>query len=390
MNYAVRSPFETASANVEVPAVDLTVPLFSVRHHKIGGTESSIYNLVHGLAKTPAKLTLAYADADRFSPEFQSWMASAQHVRQLRMPPLPGPKNSRFFEETMYEWRAHKQGWALYPNYFLPPRLRKTRCAVLLHDVQYKVLPHFHTQKRRAWLDFYLPRMFRSADVVFLISTSEKNFVEQYFGKEAAAKCKVIYNAIEWGRFEDGTPAGDAVTELVKKPYILTVSHPFPQKNLSTLIKAFDRIAESEPDLHLYLAGKESDEKHRMIAENASARSASRIKLTGIVSDAELGALYRNARVFALPSIYEGFGMPAAEAMGLGVPTVVSAVTSLPEVTLGEAVYVDQPLDADIWAEQLREVIRSGARLAPETANNIRHAFDPKQVAGALLRGLDR
>jgi glycosyltransferase involved in cell wall biosynthesis len=379
---------EPSIESVNMPNIDLTVPLFSVRHHKIGGTESAIYNLVHGLAKTDAGLTLAYADTARFSPEFQQWMSAANHVKQVQMPPLPGPKNSRFVEETLFEWKRSNDSWAVYPNYFLPPRLRKRPSAVLLHDIQYKVLPHFHTSKRKAWLDFYLPRMFAGADVVFLISESEKNYVAQYFGSKAADKCKVIYNAIEWDRF-DGEDISENVKQLTSVPYVLTVSHPFPQKNLSTLIKAFDKVAAAVPDVKLYLAGKESDEKRQMIAENASEQSRSRILLTGIVSDAELGELYRKSQLFVLPSIYEGFGMPAAEAMGLGIPTLVSNVASLPEVTLGKANYISDPLNADLWSDEIISMLRSGARPAEEVATAVRSAFEPKRVAETLLASLN-
>jgi len=367
---------------------ELTIPLFAIHHHKIGGTESAIYNLIHGLDKAKAALTLAFSDPDRLSPEFLRWMAKTPGIAQQRQYPLPG-KNSRFAEELLFEWRRSGNGWAVYPNYFLPPRRPGSRAksAVILHDIQYKVLPQYHSSKRKAWLDFYLPRMFQTADLVFLISNSEKEYVRQHFGDAAADKCKVIYNAIEWARLEQGE-ISEATRKLAGRPYILTVSHPFPHKNLGVLIKAFDRVAQSNPEIELYLAGKASDEKTRLIRENASEKTAARIVMTGILSDADLGELYRNARLFVLPSLYEGFGMPAAEAMGFGVPTLVSGVTSLPEATLGKAEYVADPTNVDAWAEQMTACLNSSERLSTETVAEVRDAFAPHRVAQSLLQNL--
>lgn len=366
----------------------LTIPLFAIHHHKIGGTESAIYNLIHGLDKAKASLTLAFSDPKRLSAEFLHWMEKTPTIKQQRQYPLPG-KNSRFLEEILFEWRRSGDSWAVYPNYFLPPRRpgSRTRSAVILHDIQYKVLPQYHSDKRRAWLDFYLPRMFQTADLVFLISNSEKEYVQRYFGDAAANKCRVIYNAIEWSRLEQGE-VSEETRKLAARPYVLTVSHPFPHKNLGVLIKAFDRVAQAIPEIELYLAGKASDDKRRLVAENASEKTAARIVMTGILSDADLGELYRNARLFVLPSLYEGFGMPAAEAMGFGVQTLVSGVTSLPEATLGRAEYVEDPTNVDTWVDQMIASLKSGNRLPTDLVAGIREAFAPQNVAQSLLQNL--
>ncbi|ABS68787.1 glycosyltransferase family 4 protein [Xanthobacter versatilis] len=364
--------------------LDVTVPLFAIHHHKIGGTESAVYNLVHGLARTDARLTIAFAEAGRFSPEFQQWMVDNPHVAQAILPAIRGSKNTRFLEETLFELKRGKEGWVVYPNYFLPPRLGSRKSAVILHDIQYKVLPQYHSAKRKAWLNFYLKGLFKRADVVLSISNSEKNLVAEHFGAEAASRCQVIYNAIDWHRFEGG-PISQRIVDLAQRPYILTVSHPFPHKNISTLIKAFNAISQTDKEIRLYLVGKDSPERRQLITENADPAAVDRIELTGVVSDAELGELYRRARVFALPSLYEGFGMPAVEAMGLGVPTVASGVTSLPEVTLGQASYVDDPLSVGGWIDAISALLERGGRVAPEVVEQIRQKYEPKHVAENLL-----
>ncbi len=217
----------------------ITIPLFALRHKQIGGTEFAIYNLIKGLASSPIQTTVVYDRADHLSPEFRQWLGRTSAVERRSAFDWGGPKNIRFLQETLFEWFRHDGDWSLYPNYFVPPAqpLRPHRSsAVILHDIQYKVLPGYHSQKRRAWLDLYLPWMFRRADSVILISQSEKNYVEEFFGSGCADKCDVVYNAIDWERFETSSQSAPAaaLANLLAYPYILSVCHQFPHKNLET------------------------------------------------------------------------------------------------------------------------------------------------------------
>jgi alpha-1,3-rhamnosyl/mannosyltransferase len=80
------------------------------------------------------------------------------------------------------------------------------------------------------------------------------------------------------------------------------------------------------------------------------------VRLLGFVDEADLPALYRNAALFAFPSLYEGFGLPVLEAMACGVPVVCSNGSSLPEVA-GDAALLVDPLDADGLAEAMARVL---------------------------------
>jgi alpha-1,3-rhamnosyl/mannosyltransferase len=85
-------------------------------------------------------------------------------------------------------------------------------------------------------------------------------------------------------------------------------------------------------------------------------RHGDRVRLLGFVDEADLPALYRNAALFAFPSLYEGFGLPVLEAMACGVPVVCSNGSSLPEVA-GDAALLVDPLDADGLAEAMARVL---------------------------------
>jgi glycosyltransferase involved in cell wall biosynthesis len=117
---------------------------------------------------------------------------------------------------------------------------------------------------------------------------------------------------------------------------------------------------------------------------------AEHVKITGFVSDAELGALYRGASAFILPSLFEGFGMPPVEAMALGTPALVSDIPALREITLGQAFYLDDPQNPEEIAERTVAIINQGdaARPTPEQSSLIRDRFAPVTIARQYLQTL--
>lgn len=370
-----------------LPAI--TVPLFAVRHKEIGGTEYAIYNLIRGLSESAVNTTVVYDRNEHLSPEFGKWLKNHRQIRQTSGFDIPGPKNVRFFQEALFEWCRQDCSWVLYPNYFVPPRrpFSNRLSAVILHDIQYKVLPEYHSAARKVWLDFYLPRMFRRTEAIILISQSEKRYVEEFFGSKIAERCDVVHNAIDWARFDepvDDIPNSEAA-KLLLRPYLLSVCHQFPHKNLQTLLLAFEQISARHPDLNLYLVGVDSPSNRAFIATQLSAAARERVKLLGFLSDHDLGALYRKAKLFVLPSLYEGFGMPAVEALGLGTPILVSGTTALPEVTLGLGHYVEHPKDVEAWISQIDCQLSAGRRPGAEAVAALRKVYSPASIAKSLV-----
>jgi glycosyltransferase involved in cell wall biosynthesis len=142
--------------------------------------------------------------------------------------------------------------------------------------------------------------------------------------------------------------------------YVLSVCTLEPRKNLARLVRAFLAMVEAErlPDLRLVLTGPEGWKAHELFdALGARPALGGRIILTGFVPDEDLSALYSAAGLFVYPSLYEGFGLPALEAMQCGVPVVTSRTSSLPEVVGADAITVD-PTDEDALAEAMLRVLR--------------------------------
>jgi glycosyltransferase involved in cell wall biosynthesis len=144
---------------------------------------------------------------------------------------------------------------------------------------------------------------------------------------------------------------------VLHKPIILTVGTLEPRKNLPMLVRAFAALHEQFPH-DLVLAGPEGwlmDEIERTIAESGI---GDRVRRIGFVDDEALVALYNGADVVAVPSLYEGFGLPVLEAMASGAPVLTSNVSSLPEVAGDAAVLVD-PANLDSVVDGLRQMLAS-------------------------------
>lgn len=147
------------------------------------------------------------------------------------------------------------------------------------------------------------------------------------------------------------TPPGDDARENL----ILHVGAIQKRKNLIRLIDAFEAL----PSVHwrLVLAGSPSGwQSEQTLACINSSPARARIEVTGYVTDDALEALYRRARIFAFPSLDEGFGIPVIEAMARGLPVLTSNRSALPEAAGGAALLVD-PLDVDSIAQGLARLV---------------------------------
>jgi len=132
--------------------------------------------------------------------------------------------------------------------------------------------------------------------------------------------------------------------------YALMLSSLNPRKNARRTIEGFTRAA--VPDLRLVLVGDVGGIYSDLPLQGVVNE---RIELRGSVDDAELVRLYKGARLFLYPSLYEGFGIPPLEAMTCGCPVLAARAASLPEVCGDAALYVD-PLSVEDIADGIRRL----------------------------------
>ncbi len=143
--------------------------------------------------------------------------------------------------------------------------------------------------------------------------------------------------------------------------YILSVGTLQPRKNYVRLIEAFSKFLKENKQkfgsIDLVIVGKRGWIYEDILAAPARYGVAGRVKFLDFVPDQELAVLYKNALCFVTASLYEGFGLPALEAMAYSVPVVVSGVSSLPEIVGKAGIYVD-PNDTTSIAEGLLTAVR--------------------------------
>jgi glycosyltransferase involved in cell wall biosynthesis len=141
----------------------------------------------------------------------------------------------------------------------------------------------------------------------------------------------------------------------VRAPFLLFVGTREPRKGVETLLSAHRAARAEAPDLELVVAGP--------AGWGAAVTGASGVHVLGRVDDDTLDALYRRALLCALPSRYEGFGLPALEAMAHGCPVVISNIPPLVEV-VGDAGVLVPVGDVDAWTEAITRLIVDDPRRA--------------------------
>ena len=142
------------------------------------------------------------------------------------------------------------------------------------------------------------------------------------------------------------------------KPFVLTVSDIYVQKNLHTLIKGFAVLLKDMPELTLKIAGKPLDASYyalvcRIVEE---AKIAHAVEFLGHVSGEDLMSLYANCTVFVFPSTVETFGNPLVEAMASGCPIICANAAAMPEIA-GDAVRYVDPTKSSDFTDALHEMI---------------------------------
>ncbi len=221
-----------------------------------------------------------------------------------------------------------------YPLTIALPRVG-VPSAVTLQDVQHLDLPQLFSRAERAFRAAFWHRSIRSARIVIMPSAFARDRAVERLGLDPA-RIRVIPHGIDHERFRLG---GEA-----REPFLLYPAKSWPHKNHARLLEAFALLRRERPELRLVLTGA------------AGLPAQAGVEQRGRIPSDALVALYRTASCLVFPSLYEGFGQPALEAMACGTPVAASDRGSLPEVCGGAARLFDPDTPAEI-AAAVREVL---------------------------------
>lgn len=296
----------------------------------------------------------------RYVLETSRHLSQIGHEVYLYLPETPNDQNSLPQVESVdissFKGALSRIVWG---NSYLPLKAKKDKIDVLwgpahrlpimsasgvpqvvtIHDLVWQYASS--TMRFQGWVGervFMKPSIKRAERVVAVSNATKVSLSERYPWSQN--KIDVVYPGCT--PFAPDLSAAGLKRFDLDRPYVLFVGTLEPRKNLLRLLESFAALsADTRSKLLLVIAGGQGWGLSDLTTEISRLNIASSVRLTGFVSDEELGKLYRDARFLAMPSLYEGFGFPIIEANQLGVPVLTSNTSSMPEVGGDAALLVD-------------------------------------------------
>ncbi len=340
----------------------IAIDLLWVRPGKVGGTEVYIRNLLDGFLELTGDfhfvLLVSKDNADTFSHYTKD-----SRFELLIANTVSANIGGRIIWQYLHQNRFLKKNGlttCFVPVYCRPFFNGGITYINTIHDIQAYHFPKYHPfhENFYSFVTWFAASKFSR----YIITTSEyvkEDIVKNFGFKEeriTVLPIPVIVDKNETVPFEELAKRYD----IEKDGYYYTVSQNIPHKNFVTLIKVIAEIKKrqekSDPScvglptklLVSGISGNASGDVSKLIDELDVREN---IIQTGYISNAEKNTLTKNAKAFLFPSYFEGFGIPPVEAMILGQRVITTIATSIPEVTLGKAEYVEDYLNPEAWIE---------------------------------------
>ncbi|TAK76129.1 MAG: glycosyltransferase family 1 protein [Dehalococcoidia bacterium] len=321
-------------------------------------------------------------ESQRIERQFNRSFWSPETVRSLRVD-VGFVRRLRRLEGPLHFPNHHL---ARYGNFLSVPYVVTVHDLIRYFDLQRRQ-PFIHRPNLvdRAYLRLDYAGI-RRADAIIAVSNTTKADVVECLGVPES-RVHVVYEGVDQQRFH---PSHARPFDF---PYVLFVGSEHPRKNLGELIEAFALLKRSghHPDLRLVkvgaAGGTESDFRATTASLIARHGLGPEVVMVDRVHEDALPAYYAGAECTVLPSLYEGFGFPAVEAMACGSPVVVSSAGSLPEV-VGDAGVVVSPRVPEQLAQAIHTLLVDPQRRAQLREAGLRRAamFTWEQAAAGTRR----
>ncbi len=243
------------------------------------------------------------------------------------------------------------------PSLAVPPKDSRP-LIVTVHDVSWLRHPQSTTERGAKFHQRGLELTFRDADLVLCPSefTRDELLAEGYDG----TRIRIARLGCDPAPPADDDVIDAAVTSLgIEGRFLLTVGTVEPRKRLNILVEAFNSLRRSHPDLQLVIVGPTGWGKIGRLDHPG-------VMQLGRLPWRDVDALYRRAQLCCIPSVYEGFGLPAAEALARGCPTIVTRGNALEEVVGDAGILIDS--DDVLGTHDAIERVLEDARLRSDLA----------------------
>lgn len=360
----------------------VVIDLLWLRPGKVGGTESYIRNLLDGFMELQSDFDFTLLVSKDNESTFRKYKKDRRYhllVADVNSAGIAG----RIIWQNLHQNRfLRKNGFkkCFEPVYCKPWLNGGIEYICVIHDLQAYHYPKYHPFHEVAYSRLCWRMDALTAAGIIAISEWVKKDVEQKYHRK---DIRVIYNPILVKK-EDVIDFEVLQSRygIEKGHFFYTVSQMIPHKNLTTIIKVMKKLVDSDKDLPKKLVisgvnGNSATELKKMIEEKNLGEN---IILTGFVSNEERNTLYKHCHTFLFPSIFEGFGMPPVEAMLFGSRVVTTRCASIPEVTQGKAIYVENPYDENEWIDKI-------AKKYPQDLPDF-EAYSPRRISEQYLQVL--
>ena len=276
------------------------------------------------------------------------------------------------------------------PANVLPERLPRS-CAgvVTLHDLAFMRFPNILKRSKRLYHRTFTIRSLQRATMVITDSDSTKQDAIELVGVPAE-RIQTVYLAVD-PRFSNEIKAEELEAfrqkQALTKGFLLYLGTLEPRKNITTIIEAYAQLRQKYAiEEKLVLAGGKGWFYDAIFEKVQKLGLESEVMFPGYVADSEQALWYSAASAFVYPSLYEGFGLPVAEALSCGTPVVTSNVSSLPEAGADIALCVD-PQNVEAMAEVLYKALTDAAyrQKCRTMAPTVAQRFSPQRMVEQII-----
>jgi len=263
----------------------------------------------------------------------------------------------------------------------LSPKVKKV---VTIHDLIFLRYPEYYKSFDRWIYTRKCKSACKRADLIIAISEQTKQDIIHFFGTDEK-KIRLVYQGCNEQFYDKCSKIEKKnVKRLYKLPdnFVLSVGTIESRKNMLGLVKAFQYLPE---DIHLVVIGRATEYAKQVKEEVQKLGLTERIWFLHRVAFSHLPAIYQQAKLFCLPSLFEGFGIPILEALNSGLPVVTSKISSLPEAGGPDSIYID-PLDDKAIAEAIHRAATDDALRERMITKGLKYAlnFREKNIAKNL------
>jgi glycosyltransferase involved in cell wall biosynthesis len=346
----------------------------------VGGSEIYLRSLVKALGEAASKHEFVLFLAREASHDFPR---SAVKIVTAPVDAVSRPQRLLYEQLRLPSLcDSHAVDVLLNPG-FTGPFFPRRPMATVIFDLQFRDHPEFFSAADALGWRFFVGQTIHRSDRIITISDWTRQRLRTHYSV-ASERVDVIPIGVE----EDLRSVNWTPREQDR--YLLTISTLHPHKNLDTLLRAFAIFAPRQPDIRLIIAGLKGNATEQLLRLRAELGLEARVEFTYWIPRERLRELLEHCWAFVFPSRYEGFGMPVAEALSLGIPAVCSDIPVLDEVAGQAALRFprDSPQELAAALErisndvELRNVLH---QRGPEQARK----FQWPEIARAMIRSLE-